>query len=116
MQQTILKPRDSDEGEETQTVAGELNEKEMSLLEKASIIQVVYDEVDNKYYPVINGYETGLLSSNYTMKFKLKGIYLFKLINHPNNPPPIKIKVLDEQPIQINITEEGFFPRIVKIG
>lgn len=88
----------------------------MVLLEKASILQVVHDEIDNKYFPVINGYETGPLSSNYTIRFKLKGIYLFKLVNHPNNPPPIKIKVLDEKPLLVNVTEEGFFPRIVRIG
>jgi hypothetical protein len=102
--------------DENQPSNEELNESDLAVLEQASILQVVYDDVDNKYYPVINGYETGPLSSNYTLKFKLKGVYLFKLVNHPNNPPPIKIKVLDEQPFLINVTDEGFFPRIIRIG
>jgi len=102
--------------EEDQPVNDELNDRDMALLEKASIIQVVYDEIDNKYYPVINGYETGQLSSNYTVRFKLEGVYLFKLVNHPRNPPIIKIKVLEEQPFSINVTDEGFFPRIIRIG
>ena len=86
------------------------------LLEKASIIQVIHDEIEDKYLPVVGGYVTGQLDANYTIRFKLVGLYLFKLINHPRDPPPIKIKVSEEQPLLIDITDQGFFPRIVKIG
>lgn len=80
------------------------------------MLQVVNDEAEGKYRPVIGGYENSKLSSRCIFKFKLSGEYLFKLVNHPRNPPLLKVKVLPEQPLNIIITDDGFLPRIVQIG
>lgn len=81
-----------------------------------SIVQVVNDDIEGKYRPVINGYESGLLNSKYVIKFKLIGEYMFKLQNHPKSPPLLRIKVIEEQPISLVITDDGFLPKTIRIG
>ena len=85
-------------------------------IEQLSIVQVVNDDIEGKYRPVINGYESGLLNMKYVIKFKLVGEYLFKLQNHPKSPPLCRIKVVEEQPISLVITDDGFLPKTIRIG
>ena len=81
------------------------------------IIEVCGDEViDGKYRPVIGGYQSDKSPDRFLVKFKLTGDYYFKLANHPKNPSLCKIKVVEEQPLSFLITEEGFLPRIIRIG
>ena len=89
---------------------------EIDSLEQLSLVQVVNDDIEGKYRPVINGYESGLLNNKYVIKFKLIGEYLFKLQNHPKSPPLARIKVIEEQPISLAITDDGFLPKIIRIG
>ena len=84
-------------------------------IEQLSLVQVVNDDIEGKYRPVINGYESGLLNNKYVIKFKLIGEYLFKLQNHPKSPPLARIKVIEEQPISLAITDDGFLPKIIRI-
>ncbi len=85
-------------------------------LDKVYVTQVINDDAEGKYRQVMRGYQSGPLTSKYTIKFKAMGDYIFKLQNHPKNPPVMKIKVVEEQPISVVITDEGFVPRIIRIG
>jgi hypothetical protein len=49
------------------------------------------------------------------VKFKLAGSYYFKLINHPKDPPIMKMTVAEDVPLTFLITENGFMPRIIRI-
>ena len=81
------------------------------------IIEVVGDEaIDGKYRPVCGGNQSDRSPDRFNVKFKLAGDYYFKLVNHPKNPPLCKIRVTEEQPLSFLITEEGFLPRIIRIG
>lgn len=85
--------------------------------EEVYIIEVLGDEViDGKYRTVIGGNVSDRSPDRFTVKFKLRGEYYFKLVNHPKNPPLCKIKVVEEIPLSFLITEEGFLPRVIRIG
>ena len=85
-------------------------------VESASIIQVVMDDMEGKFRPVINGYKPERMNNKAIIKFRITGEYLFQLEDHPKNPPPVKIKVVEEQPLSLMISDDGFLPRIVRIG
>jgi hypothetical protein len=80
------------------------------------IIEVIGDDpVDGKYRPVNGGFQSDKSPDRFIVKFKLSGDYYFKMANNPKNPPLCKIRVIEEQPLNFLITEEGFLPRIIRI-
>ena len=85
------------------------------LTDDVFVLQVIPDETEGKFRPVVGGFQSGPLTTKYVVQFKLVGEFLFKLVNHPLNPV-LKVKVLQEQPTTIVITDDGFVPKIVKIG
>jgi hypothetical protein len=83
-----------------------------------SIVQVIDDDAEGKFRPVIGGYDSGSLSTNdkYYVAFKLQGTFKFKIRNHPKDPPPLVINVFEEEPVLVQISDSGFSPRFIKIG
>lgn len=89
-----------------------------SALEDCSLVQVVSSD-DSSYRPVVGGYQYDRIGdAKIVIKFKLSGEYYFKLSNHPSgqNLSVLKVTVLPEQPLNLLITDEGFLPRIIRIG
>jgi len=81
------------------------------------IIEVCGEEViEGKYRPVVGGFQSDKSPEHFPVKFKLAGVYYFKLANHPKNPPLCKIQVVEEQALSFLLMEEGFLPRIIRIG
>lgn len=89
-------------------------------LEECSIVQVIVsDESSSTYKPVTGGYRYDRIGDEKVlMKFKLAGEYWFKLVNHPSNQnlPLLKVLVVPEEPLNLIITDDGFLPRIIRIG
>ena len=73
--------------------------------DEIAIVQIINDEVEGQYRPVIGGYHSENMSEKFTVRFKLVGDYYFKLINHPNNPGICKIKIVEEKPLSLLITD-----------
>lgn len=90
--------------------------KSYKLTDDVFVLQVIADEAEGKFRPVVGGFQSGQLNANtrYVVQFRLVGEFLFKLVNHPSNPV-LKVKVLQEQPTTVVITDDGFVPKIVKI-
>ena len=88
--------------------------KDYKLTDDVFVLQVIADETEGKFRPVVGGFQSGQLTTRYIVQFRLIGEFLFKLVNHPANPV-LKVKVLAEQPTTIVITDDGFVPKIVKI-
>ena len=107
---------DGEGGDEDEAVEDEEDETENSKsLESVQLVQVVPEDGDGKCRPVIGGYESSNLNEKYTITLKHVGEYLFKLLNHPANPPMLRITVVPEQPTSILITDDGFMPKIIQI-
>lgn len=84
--------------------------------DKISLTQVVNDDKSDDFRSVIGGYHFETIDSKIPVKFKTIGEFLFKLKNHPNNPAPCKINVIEEIPHNVVLGEEGFIPKHLKIG
>ena len=80
------------------------------------IVQIVCDEIDNVNRVVVGGYRSKPNSDRLSVKFKLPGDYTFKLYNHAENPPICKIKITEEPPLTFLINDNGFLPRIIRVG
>lgn len=84
--------------------------------DEISLIQVVYDDKSDNFHTVIGGYHYETIDSKIPVRFKIIGEFLFKLKNHPKNPVPCKINVIEEIPHNVIIGEEGFIPKHIRIG
>ncbi len=86
-------------------------------LTNVTLMQVVSDDFDNSYRPVIGGYQFANMDSRQVIKFKAVGQYMFVAHNtdSSNFCPPIRIKVLDEQPIALLVNDDGFLPKVIRI-
>ena len=105
--------------QETSEPKGNEENKESDVkinLEETWIVEVMKDDVEGKYKPVVGGFQSEKLTSQFQVKLKTIGEYLFKLQNHPSNPKLCKIKVVENQSLTYLITEEGFLPRVIRIG
>ena len=82
-----------------------------------SIYQVIEDDSKGKYRTVVGGIDSGkpLTKAKFEVTFKSTGIYKFKIKNHPKDPEPIVITVTEEEPVLVNVTDDGFFPRLIHI-
>jgi hypothetical protein len=83
-----------------------------------SIVQVIDDDVEGKFRPVIGGYDSGNQSTNekYHVAFKLQGTFKFKIRKHPKDPPALVVNVFEEQPVLVQLNDNGFSPIFIKIG
>ena len=83
-----------------------------------SIVQVIDDDIEGKYRPVIGGFTSGksAVKGNAVFNFKMIGDFKFKINNHVKDPAPCIISVYEEQPICIQISDDGFKPKYIKIG
>ena len=113
----------STEGEDSRPAAAEAQVDDpawLRSLEECSIVQVINsDESGHVYKPVVGGYKfTRIGDEKVLVKFKLAGDYWFKLTNHPStqNLPLLKVSVVPEEPLNLIITDEGFLPKIIRIG
>lgn len=89
-------------------------------LGNVSLQQVVedVDEESGSYRPVIGGYQCKNVTSRVTIKFKVAGEYMFVAASGDNSSqysPPIKIIVVEEQPVSLLVNEEGFLPKIIRV-
>ena len=100
----------------THDVENKDEENEEFNLEDIYIIQVIQEDVDNKYRQVVGGFHSQKNFDRHLVHFKTLGDYIFKLKNHPANPALCKIKVVDDQNLSFIITEDGFLPKIIRIG
>lgn len=113
----------STEGDDSRPAAAESQVDDpawLRSLEECSIVQVINsDESGHVYKPVVGGYKfTRIGDEKVLVKFKLAGDYWFKLTNHPStqNLPLLKVSVVREEPLNLIITDEGFLPKIIRIG
>lgn len=101
-----------------QTTAENENSSEIQNKSTYSVIQVIEDDIEGRYRPVIGGFNSGkpTIKASYAINFKLMGEYKFKIKNHPKDPLPFTVNVIEEQPINAQITDDGFYPKFIKIG
>ena len=93
------------------------NKFSLDLNSGVSLLQVVPDDADGSFRPVIGGYKYDQIDGRVIVKFKAVGQYTFIVMNtdQTNYSPPIRVSVELEQPWQLLITDEGFMPKIIRI-
>ena len=79
---------------------------------------IIHNTKDNEgnYRQVVGGLHSERFTDRHLVRFKTVGEYYFQLENHPKKPPICKIRVEEEQPLCFLINEDGFVPRIIRIG
>jgi hypothetical protein len=89
----------------------------LDLDKKITIMQVVRDDVDHTYRQAVGGHKFVDMDSRVIVKFRAVGQYTFVAFNTEtsNYSPPLRVQVLEEQPISLLINDDGFLPKIIRV-